>query len=156
MADTDSPLKQLVSAFITDFAAWLLAEVRSPPLNVELPAETLAADQVFQVTLADGRTLVLHIEFQGRTSQHRWSSYAGVHSPPGTHVPPGPMERGDLVGRELGRSTGPIRSMAWMARPRWRGGIMSSGVRCAMTSCSDGQPCWLSLGKRRSRRQRRC
>ena len=38
------------------------------PLNVELPAETLAADQVFQVTLADGHTLVLHIEFQGRTS----------------------------------------------------------------------------------------
>src|SRR5437764_12528065 len=37
-------------------------------LNVELPAEKLAADQVFQVTLADGRTLVLHIEFQGRTS----------------------------------------------------------------------------------------
>ena len=70
MADTDSPLKQLVSAFITDFAAWLLqAEARAAhPLNVELPAETLAADQVFQVTLADGRTLVLHIEFQGRTS----------------------------------------------------------------------------------------
>jgi predicted transposase YdaD len=70
MADTDSPLKQLVSAFITDFAAWLLqAEVREAhPLNIELPAETLAADQVFHVTLADGRTLVLHIEFQGRTS----------------------------------------------------------------------------------------
>ena len=70
MADTDSPLKQLVSAFITDFAAWLLqAEVRDAyPLNVELPAAMLAADQVFQVTLANGRTLVLHIEFQGRTS----------------------------------------------------------------------------------------
>ena len=65
MADTDSPLKQLVSAFITDFAAWLLqAEVHDAhPLNVELPTATLAADQVFQVTLADGRTLVLHIEF---------------------------------------------------------------------------------------------
>jgi predicted transposase YdaD len=70
MADTDSPLKQLVSIFISDFAAWLLqAEVREAhPLNVELPAETLAADQVFHVTLANGRTLVLHIEFQGRTS----------------------------------------------------------------------------------------
>ena len=46
MADTDSPLKQLVSAFITDFAAWLLqAEVRAAhSLNVELPAATLAAD----------------------------------------------------------------------------------------------------------------
>ncbi len=75
MADTDSPLKQLFSAFITDFAAWLLqAEVREAhPLNIALPAETLAADQVFHVTLADGRTLVLHIEFQGRTSRHLWS-----------------------------------------------------------------------------------
>ncbi|HEY7496665.1 MAG TPA: hypothetical protein VIH59_36865 [Candidatus Tectomicrobia bacterium] len=70
MADTDSPLKQLVSVFITDFAAWLLqAEVREAhPLNVEWPAETLATDQVFHITLADGRTLVLHIAFQGRTS----------------------------------------------------------------------------------------
>src|SRR5712691_6639466 len=70
MADTDSPLKQLFSAFITDFAAWLLqADVRDAyPLNIELPAETLAVDQVFHVTLADERTLVLHIEFQGRTS----------------------------------------------------------------------------------------
>ena len=70
MADTDSPLKQLFSAFITDFAAWLLqADVRDAhPLNIELPAEMLAADQVFHVTLADERTLVLHIEFQGRTS----------------------------------------------------------------------------------------
>jgi len=70
MADIDSPLKQLCSAFITDFAAWLLqAEVREAhPLNIELPAETMAADQVFHVTLADARTLVLHIEFQGRTS----------------------------------------------------------------------------------------
>jgi predicted transposase YdaD len=70
MANTDSPLKQLVSVFISDFAAWLLqAEVREAhPLNVELPAEMLAADQVFHVTLANGRTLVLHIEFQGRSS----------------------------------------------------------------------------------------
>jgi predicted transposase YdaD len=70
MADTDSPLKQLFSAFITDFAAWLLqADVRAAyPLNIELPAETLAAGQIFHVTLADGHVLVLHIEFQGRTS----------------------------------------------------------------------------------------
>jgi hypothetical protein len=76
MADTDSPLKQLVSAFITNFAAWLLqAEVHDAhPLNVELPTATLAADQVFQITLADGRTLVLHIEFQGRgPATNRWS-----------------------------------------------------------------------------------
>ena len=39
------------------------------PLNVELPADILTTDQVFQVTLDDGRELVLHIEFQGRRSQ---------------------------------------------------------------------------------------
>jgi len=70
MADLDSPLKQLVSAFIADFAAWLLhADVREAhALNVELPGGMLTADQVFHVTLADGRALVLHIEFQGRAS----------------------------------------------------------------------------------------
>jgi hypothetical protein len=70
MASTDSPLKRLVSTFITGFAAWLLKtqvrEVR--PLNIELPGETLAVDQVFRVVLADGRQVILHIEFQGRRS----------------------------------------------------------------------------------------
>ena len=62
--------------FSADFAAWLLhtdvREVR--PLNMELPAETLAVDQVFHVMLADGREALLHIEFQGRSSQApmRW------------------------------------------------------------------------------------
>jgi predicted transposase YdaD len=72
MTTTDSLLKQLVSQFIDDFAVWLLnTEIRDAyPLSVELPGETTLADQVFQVTLADGRTLVLHIEFQGRRS-HR-------------------------------------------------------------------------------------
>jgi hypothetical protein len=70
MASTDSPLKRLVSTFITDFAAWLLkAQVREArPINVELPGETLAVDQVFRVVLADGRQVILHIEFQGRRS----------------------------------------------------------------------------------------
>src|SRR5262249_42250920 len=70
MAATDPPLKRLVSLFIDDFAAWLLnCPVRATqPLNVELPADILATDQVFRVTLADGRDLVLHIEFQGRRS----------------------------------------------------------------------------------------
>jgi hypothetical protein len=70
MASTDSPLKRLVSTFITDFAAWLLkAHVREArPLNIELPGETLAVDQVFRVVLADGRQVILHIEFQGRRS----------------------------------------------------------------------------------------
>ncbi len=72
MAETDSPLKRLVSTFILDFAAWLLqADVRAArPLNVELPGETRSVDLVFHITLADGRTLVLHIEFQGRRSHH--------------------------------------------------------------------------------------
>ena len=70
MASTDSPLKRLVSTFITDFAAWLLkTQVREArPLNIELPGETLAVDQVFRVVLADGRQVILHIEFQGRRS----------------------------------------------------------------------------------------
>ena len=71
MATTDSPLKHLVSAFITDFAAWLLqVPVREArPLNVELPATTLAADQVFHVTLGTGQPLLLHLEFQGLRSR---------------------------------------------------------------------------------------
>jgi predicted transposase YdaD len=71
MAATDHPLKRLVSMFISDFAAWLLnSPVRETrPLNVELPADLLATDQVFRVILVDGRELVLHIEFQGRRSR---------------------------------------------------------------------------------------
>jgi predicted transposase YdaD len=71
MATTDSPLKHLVSAFIRDFAAWLLqVPVREAhPLNVELPGTMLAADQVFQVTLATGQLLLLHLEFQGLGSR---------------------------------------------------------------------------------------
>jgi hypothetical protein len=76
MADTDGPLKRLVSTFSTDFASWLLkAEMREArPLNVELPGETLAVDQVFHITLADGRETLLHIEFQGCSSRApmRW------------------------------------------------------------------------------------
>jgi predicted transposase YdaD len=65
-------LKQLLSFFSDDFAAWLLeATVQEVfPLNVELPAIAKTVDQVFQVALADGRQLLLHIEFQGqRTPQ---------------------------------------------------------------------------------------
>jgi hypothetical protein len=60
-----------VSTFILDFASWLLgtAVQVARPLSSELPAATVAVDQVFQVTLTDGRTLLLHIEFQGRRSQ---------------------------------------------------------------------------------------
>jgi len=71
MAATDHPLKRLVSTFITEFASWLLSIPvhAARPLNVELLADILTTDQVFQVILDDGRELVLHIEFQGRRSQ---------------------------------------------------------------------------------------
>jgi predicted transposase YdaD len=70
MAETDSLLKRLVSTFILDFAAWLLgtAVQTARPLQSELPGTTIAVDQVFQVTLANDRELLLHLEFQGRRS----------------------------------------------------------------------------------------
>jgi predicted transposase YdaD len=72
MAKTDNPLKQLVTAFIHDFAAWLIGvEVQEAvPRPVELPTslDPIQSDQVFHVTLADGRTVILHIEFQARST----------------------------------------------------------------------------------------
>jgi predicted transposase YdaD len=71
MASTDSPLKHLVETFVTEFASWVLqSNVREARrLHVELPVGTLAVDQVLHVTLADGRALVLHLEFQGCRSR---------------------------------------------------------------------------------------
>jgi hypothetical protein len=68
MAETDSLLKRLVSTFILDFATWLLrTQVRAArPLQSALPGTTVQVDQVFQVTLADDREMVFHMEFQGR------------------------------------------------------------------------------------------
>ena len=70
MAETDSLLKRLVSTFMLDFASWLLGTTvqTARPLQSELPGTTVAVDQVFQVTLANGRELLLHLEFQGRRS----------------------------------------------------------------------------------------
>jgi len=70
MAEMDSLLKRLVSTCILDFASWLLgtAVQTARPLQSELPGTTVAVDQVFQVTLANGRGLLLHLEFQGRRS----------------------------------------------------------------------------------------
>ncbi|MEM7128859.1 MAG: hypothetical protein AAF702_21170 [Chloroflexota bacterium] len=76
MADTDNPLKLLVRFCIRDFAEWLLdSEVRhAHTLNIELTAEPTFVDQLFHVTLMDGRSTMLHIEFQGRSSRSpmRW------------------------------------------------------------------------------------
>ncbi|ETX01073.1 MAG: hypothetical protein ETSY2_37885, partial [Candidatus Entotheonella gemina] len=71
MAETDGPLKRLVSQFSTEFAAWLLsANVRQTrSLNTDLPGTPVAADQVFRVTLTSGQEVLLHIEFQGRRSR---------------------------------------------------------------------------------------
>jgi hypothetical protein len=101
MAALDSPLKQLVSAFIVDFAAWILhADIREAhALNVELPGGMLTADQVFHVTLADGRALVLHIEFQGRASHQpmKWRMLEYMATP-GIHPPSGRVAvRGESV-----------------------------------------------------------
>src|SRR5690348_11380196 len=70
MAATDSPLKQLIESCIIDFATWLLDSpvIDAQPLNVELVGQTVRVDQVYRVTLANGRVLILHIEFQGKRS----------------------------------------------------------------------------------------
>jgi hypothetical protein len=73
MAATDSPLKRLITTFIDDFAMWLLESevVVVTPHNIELYAlsDPIRADQIFTVKLADGRSVILHIEFQGRRSE---------------------------------------------------------------------------------------
>jgi len=73
MAATDNPLKRLVTTFIDDFATWLLkSDVDSVTShNIELYAkpDPVRADEVFTVKLAGGRTVILHIEFQGRRTE---------------------------------------------------------------------------------------
>ena len=70
MAETDSLLKRLVTAFSVDFATWLLGTPvhTAVPLSSELPASTVSVDQLFRVLLATGRSLMLHLEWQGRRS----------------------------------------------------------------------------------------
>ena len=72
MAETDNPLKRLVETAISDFAAWLLGvEVQDAyAVNIELTSDLVRVDQLFRVTLQNGQTTLLHIEFQGR-STHR-------------------------------------------------------------------------------------
>lgn len=70
VTELDNPLKMLITTFDEAFAAWLLGRRprRVRPLNVELPASTTRSDLVFEVLQADGTTVVLHIELQGRGS----------------------------------------------------------------------------------------
>jgi predicted transposase YdaD len=67
----DAILKQLVADDALTFAAWLLntAVDAVEPLTVELPGEPIRADTVFRVQRHDATSIVLHIEFQGRTSR---------------------------------------------------------------------------------------
>jgi predicted transposase YdaD len=71
MASTDSPLKDLVQTGILDFASWLLGAeaIAALPLDTELAGQAVRVDQLYLVTLADLRTVKLHIEFQGPRSR---------------------------------------------------------------------------------------
>jgi len=72
MNETDNPLKRLVHTSIVDFAEWLLdaevSDVRTA--NVELPIDPdpIKADQLFWITLVGGTEVLLHIEFQGKST----------------------------------------------------------------------------------------
>jgi len=68
----------LFSDFSTDFAIWLLGNqvLSVHPTNTALLSsnEEIRADEVFEVTLNDGRIVNLHIDFQG-ISSHRSMSW---------------------------------------------------------------------------------
>jgi len=71
MASTDSPLKNFTRHFIKDVAAWLLQRtvLAAKELTTELASEPLYADLLFELTLDDGQDVLLHLEFQGRSSK---------------------------------------------------------------------------------------
>lgn len=74
MAKTDHPLKRLILIAITELASWILgSDVHSVvPVSIEHIAtpDPIRSDLVFRVTLADGRKVLMPIEFQG-TSNHK-------------------------------------------------------------------------------------
>lgn len=76
MAETDPPLKRLISQFSVEFATWLLNATvhQTRALPADLPGAPVVADQVFDVTLSNGQRILLHIEFQGRRTHQpmRW------------------------------------------------------------------------------------
>ncbi|RRR71865.1 MAG: DUF4351 domain-containing protein [Candidatus Viridilinea halotolerans] len=73
MAETNHPLKRLVTMAADDVAAWLCAEpvrqVRTKPSMLPPPPDELDSDLVFFVTLEHGREVILHLEFQGPGSR---------------------------------------------------------------------------------------
>ncbi len=76
--ETDKPLKRLFQYGGTDIAAWLLGHdvVAVAHREVKLPAsrDPIIPDALLYVTLADGREVLLHIEFQAYPSPRpmRW------------------------------------------------------------------------------------
>lgn len=72
MSETDSPLKLWARENIHDLAAWLLGQevVAAEEDNVELTTEIPPRiGLVFRLHLADQRTCLFHLEFQGRRSR---------------------------------------------------------------------------------------
>ncbi len=73
MAKTDHPLKRVVALTPEAIAAWLLGveviRVTTRKDELSAPAEQVDADLVLFVTLADGREIILHIEFQALGSR---------------------------------------------------------------------------------------
>ena len=72
MAKTDQPFKRLITLIGREFAAWVLnMDVRSVKLlsseHTSIP-DPIHSDLLFEVTLADGRTGLMPVEFQGRSS----------------------------------------------------------------------------------------
>ena len=72
MAKTDQPFKRLITLIGREFAAWVLnMDVRSVKLlsseHTAIP-DPIHSDLLFEVTLADGRTGLMPVEFQGRSS----------------------------------------------------------------------------------------
>ena len=72
MAKTDQPFKRLITLIGREFAAWVLnTDVRSakllPSEHTSIP-DPIHSDLLFDVTLADGRSGLMPVEFQGRSS----------------------------------------------------------------------------------------
>ncbi len=70
MAKTDNPLKRLFMAKDENLTTWLLGQpiLKIKSENIELPVSTLRTDQVYEVTLADGKEIILHCEFEAGSS----------------------------------------------------------------------------------------
>ncbi|MEZ4632770.1 MAG: hypothetical protein R2880_19015 [Deinococcales bacterium] len=66
MAKTDNPLKQLFHSYIAELTPWLLGQevLEVSNRNIELPSNIFKSDQVFRVSLKDGKKLLLHLEFE--------------------------------------------------------------------------------------------